>query len=173
MSADKLAEATADEEVTTTDSSVPLDHGKLANSKRRRVGRMLETDALATLRNRPAPGVTRTLPLCVDVSRIPIKMLAVQITRYARIAIDRPGDVSYILSPSPAPNRQGTPGRGSRHLRMGGRGPSPGRRRYQDLPYIGVACVRDARLLRHKASALSSGSQFGSQPTEREQEFAR
>ena len=77
MSADKLAEATADEEVTTTDSSVPLDHGKLANSKRRRVGRMLETDALATLRNGPAPGVSRTLPLCVDVSRIPIKMLAV------------------------------------------------------------------------------------------------
>jgi hypothetical protein len=124
MSADKLAELTANEKVTiTTDSSVPLDHGKLANSKRRRVGRMLETDALATLCNRPAPGVTRTLPLCVDVSRIPIKMLAGQITRYARIAIDRPGVVSYILSPSPAPNRQGTPGRGSRHLRMGGRAP--------------------------------------------------
>jgi len=34
-------------------------------------------------------------------------------------------------------------------------------------------CVRDARLLRHKASALSSGSQFGSQTTEREQEFIR
>jgi hypothetical protein len=33
MSADKLAEVTPDEEVTTTDSSVPLDHGKLANSK--------------------------------------------------------------------------------------------------------------------------------------------
>ena len=107
----------------TTDSSVPLDHGKLANSKRCRVGRMLETDALATLCNRPAPGVKRTLPLCIDVSRIPIKMLAGQITRYARIAIDRPGVVSYILSPSPAPNRQGTPGRGSRHLRMGGRAP--------------------------------------------------
>ena len=50
-------------------------------------------------------------------------MLAGQITRYARIAIDRPGVVSYILLPSPAPNRQGTPGRGSRHLRMGGRAP--------------------------------------------------
>jgi hypothetical protein len=52
MSADKLAQVTANEEVTTNDSSVPLDHGKLANSKRRRVGRMLETGALATLCNR-------------------------------------------------------------------------------------------------------------------------
>jgi len=49
----QAAELTANEKVTiTTDSSVPLDHGKLANSKRRRVGRMLETGALATLCNR-------------------------------------------------------------------------------------------------------------------------
>jgi len=97
--------------------------GVTAQTASGHLGRMLEAGALATLCNRPAPGVARTLPLCVDVSRIPIKMLAGQITRYARIAIDRPGVVSYILSPSPAPNRQGTPGRGSRHLRMGGRAP--------------------------------------------------
>jgi hypothetical protein len=32
MSAGEPAEVTANEEVTTTDSSVPLDHGKLANT---------------------------------------------------------------------------------------------------------------------------------------------
>jgi len=49
MSAGEPAEVTANEEVTTTDSSVPLDHGKLANSKRRRVGRRdITRSSLAT-----------------------------------------------------------------------------------------------------------------------------
>src|SRR5438034_3893323 len=106
MSADKLAEVTANEEVTTTDSSVPLDHGKLAGRRRpartrRRAGSARRSVAVA----RWCPGgfevESAETNFCVIVPCFPgLPRYLLSASAVALLPVTQPGASSR---PSPAP----------------------------------------------------------------------